>query len=363
MNINNDILAKNSEKKKIVIAYWSSRNLGVLDNIINSFMEADFEVKELQFNYLQNLSINKYLRVRSNTNILNLFYLLYLGLKLNFFMLFNENIYLFGTNIPLFCPMFIKRKGLVCHYNEVPKFFENSDSLFSKYEKFLFKSALQIVASNSFRKELFEKINTKADYYILDNILSYKFYLEEEIPYNKSGNPIKLLYSGIISKNREIAKIINSVKKNHKFELKLIGDIETTYAKLFFDEIESAGNINYLGKVSFEMAMDLTRETDFGIAIYNLQDKNNYYCAPVKIHEYFHFRKPVISLENPPLMRIAREYHIIYPLKEIDDLQYDKVAEEIRKISLKSDDFTDFEKISLKDFRSSIHELITTVFQ
>jgi len=171
-------LAENSKKKKIVIAYWSSRNLGILDNIINSFKEADFEVKELQFNYLQNLSINKYLRVRSNSNILNLFYLLFLGLKLNLYILINQNIYLFGTNIPLFCPMFIKRKKLVCHYNEVPKFFENSDSIFSKYEKTLFKSALNIVVSNNFRRDLFETVNSKAGYYILDNILAFKYYNE-----------------------------------------------------------------------------------------------------------------------------------------------------------------------------------------
>jgi hypothetical protein len=355
-------LASNSKKKKIVIAYWSSRNLGVLDNIINSFKEADFEVKELQFNYLQDLSLNKHLHVKSNTNVLNLFYLILLGLKLNVYLLFNKNNYLFGTNIPLFCPIFIKRKKLVCHYNEVPKFFENSDSIFSKYEKALFKSALNIVVSNNFRRDLFETVNSKASYYILDNILAFKYYNENKNEYREAGMPVKLLYSGIISKNREIIEIIQAVKKNSDFTLSLIGGVESSYSEQFFNVIKDADNIFFLGTVSFEMALKLTGETDFGIAVYNLADNNNRLCAPVKIHEYFLYRKPVISLENPPLLEIAKEYSIIFPLKSINDLQQSQTAEKFKNMKLSPIHFKNFEDKSLNEFNISIQNLIRTVF-
>ncbi len=350
-------------KQKVLVAYWSSRNLGVLDNIINSLMVAGFEIKEMPFNYLQNLPINKYLNIKTNQNILNILYLLILGLKLNFKILFRKRIYLFGTNLPLFCPLMVKKKRLVCHYNEVPKFFENSDSILPKYERAIFNNVSNIIVSNTFRRELFETVNKDANYFILDNILSYKYYTQKDFFFRKVGIPVKLLYSGIISNNREIINIIKAVKTNSKFELTLIGEVDNSCVKLFFDEIEDADNIKYLGKVSFEKALSLTEATDFGIAIYNLVDRNNFFCAPVKIHEYFHFRKPVISLENPPLVKIAQEFQIIFPLKKIDELQFEETAEKLKNTILDSNNFINFEGRSLSDFCVSINNLITTVIK
>jgi len=110
------------------------------------------------------------------------------------------------------------------------------------------------------------------------------------------------------------------------------------------------------------MALKLTGETDFGIAIYNLADNNNRLCAPVKIHEYFLYRKPVISLENPPLLEIAKEYLIIFPLKSINDLQLSQTTEKLKTMKLSPVHFKNFENKSLNDFNTSIHDLIRTVF-
>jgi len=349
--------------KKVLVVYWSSRNLGVLDNIINSLEDAGFKIKEMQFNYLQQFSINKILHIRSNTNILNLLYLLILGLKLNLTILLYKRVYLFGSNLPLFCPFFINKGKLVCHYNEVPKFFDNSNSVVLKYEKAIFKNALNIVVSNALRQQLFETINKKATYYILDNILAFKYYEHDEYSFKKVNIPIKLLYSGIISKNREIVRIVRAIKSNDKFVLTLIGEIENSYSKIFLDEIQGNENIIYLGKVPFEMALKLTKETDFGIAIYNLKDKNNLLCAPVKIHEYFHFRKPVISLENPPLLHIAEEFQIVFPLKEIEELQKSKTAETLLDSKINSINFEKFEESSLKEFNLTINNLLQTVMK
>jgi len=45
--------------------------------------------------------------------------------------------------------------------------------------------------------------------------------------------PVKLLYSGIINKNREIIEIVQAVKKNTNFSLTLIGAVESSYSEQF----------------------------------------------------------------------------------------------------------------------------------
>lgn len=346
-------------QKKIYFVYWANKNYSIIRNIVNSLNIKGFYVVEVEVKHIQHTKFGKTFNLTSNTNIINICYLLLLFVKINIKSLLYKNIFCLGPNTIYFLIInILLKKKLFVHYNELPCFIENDYGyLKKKIEYIFFNRVKNVIVSNKYRLELFKKVELRPhNYFILDNIIDIENCMNLKTKENITTSVLNLVYIGILNSNRLILDLIEKVSKNNNIKLILAGYISKDDEYLI-SIINSYNNIEYRGLLSREEIVTLINtECDFGLAFYTLDSLNNLYCAPLKIHEFFNYGKIVISLENPPLLDIENKYGIVYTIPSLDSLSFDEFNRNIynRLKSINRDSFNLFLNQSKIDFLSEI---------
>lgn len=113
----------------------------------------------------------------------------------------------------------------------------------------------------------------------------------------ENGNkPLKLTYVGGLTDNRFIEEMVDIVKRDDNLHLTLAG---TGPIK---DYVQKASvkykNIDYLGQVTYEDAIDIYKDCDIIFAIYNPVIKNHRYSAPNKFYEAMMLGKALLVAKD-----------------------------------------------------------------
>ncbi|MGL4452999.1 MAG: glycosyltransferase family 4 protein [Sarcina sp.] len=129
---------------------------------------------------------------------------------------------------------------------------------------------------------------------------------KEKISLNKEK--IKLVYVGILSKDRFLKEIVDIVAQNENYELYIGG------FGILEEEIKIASskskNIIYYGKLDYQTTVQLEKACDIMFAIYDPAVPNHYYAAPNKFYESLMLGKPIIMAKNTGMSDIINEYKI-----------------------------------------------------
>lgn len=123
---------------------------------------------------------------------------------------------------------------------------------------------------------------------------------------------LKLTYVGGLEKKRFIDQVISAIKDNPDYHLTIagsVGDARETVA-----EIDNINNINFLGKVSYEKALELYRNTDIMFAMYDPNHPNHTYSAANKVYEAMLLGKPIIVAKDTGMDKIVRAEDMGYTI-------------------------------------------------
>lgn len=122
---------------------------------------------------------------------------------------------------------------------------------------------------------------------------------------------INIVYSGVVSKERNLIKVIEAVNcLDDNYKLLLIGYGDGV--KELVERINSLknNNIMYLGKIEYNKMSNILKKCDIGIISYPMNGLNNIYCAPNKIFEYASVNLPMVSFYNPTIYEEFKKYNI-----------------------------------------------------
>lgn len=119
------------------------------------------------------------------------------------------------------------------------------------------------------------------------------------------NRPLKLAYVGGLSNNRFIKEIIDIVKENDNFNLTIAG---TGPLKEYVEETSNKyNNINYLGQVLYEDAIDIYKDCDILFAIYNPLVSNHRYSAPNKFYEAMMLGKAILVAKDTGVDKLVEK--------------------------------------------------------
>lgn len=128
----------------------------------------------------------------------------------------------------------------------------------------------------------------------------------------KDKEILKLTYVGGLEKKRFIDQAISVLKDNPNYQLTLAGS--TGDAREAVSKTEEISNIDYLGKVSYEKALELYQDTDIMFAMYDPKHPNHRYSAANKVYEAMLLGKPIIVANNTGMDKIVRAEDMGYTI-------------------------------------------------
>lgn len=124
------------------------------------------------------------------------------------------------------------------------------------------------------------------------------------------NNQLVLTYVGGLEKKRFIDKAIVCIEGREDYQLLLAGSLGD--ARDSFENLDKSNNIRYLGKVSYEKALTLYRETDIMFAVYNPDHPNHKYSAPNKVYEAMLMGKAIIVAKGTGVDKIVEKTNMGY---------------------------------------------------
>jgi glycosyltransferase involved in cell wall biosynthesis len=111
-----------------------------------------------------------------------------------------------------------------------------------------------------------------------------------------------VLYQGLMDHSRCVRELVQAAPLFNKgIVLVMMGASFTDWKA----GLKIPDNVVLLPRVSYEELNDYTASADIGVLFYRKDCRNNYYCAPNKIHEYMMMGLPVIAPNYPGIQKIV----------------------------------------------------------
>lgn len=112
-----------------------------------------------------------------------------------------------------------------------------------------------------------------------------------------SSSKIRLSYVGILSPERGLEKAIRfvSAHSDHfEFHMAGMGQLQDEIVAL----VKTASNIFYYGEVPYKSGLNLMKNSDLIVALYEKTNPNHIYAAPNKYYEGLFLGKPILTTEG-----------------------------------------------------------------
>jgi len=162
---------------------------------------------------------------------------------------------------------------------------------------------------------------------------------------NISNDKLVLSYVGGLIDIRFIEEVIDVVKEKEDVILEIagIGPLEDKV----LEYSQKYSNINFLGRVSYNDALNIYRKSDVMFAIYNPEISNHKLSAPNKVYEAMMFGKPIIVANGTGVDNIVKKENIGYIIN------YDKneFADVLEKILRNRNELTKFGENSKNSYK------------
>lgn len=184
--------------------------------------------------------------------------------------------------------------------------------------------------------------NTPSDEFELANIAFSK----GSVP-----NKVKLVYVGMLSDDRFLREIAETVRTMPQIEWHVAG---FGYLQDYFEtQAKNNDNIFFYGKLNYMQALYLESACDIMTAIYDPAVPNHKYAAPNKFYEALMLGKPLIMAKNTGMDYYLSEYGI----GEVMDLNDNNFKSEFKNALIRIIDKNNFDEI-----RNIEHELYNDKF-
>jgi glycosyltransferase involved in cell wall biosynthesis len=197
------------------------------------------------------------------------------------------------------------RNKLVIIYHQFELFDPSIDrSLNKKLQYYVFKNAswIDLVIFPEINRLLFfkEKSGLKSiNYLIIPNtnnlhpVAGIDPFLEKLF----SPDQIVIAHVGNIGTSHYIHSYLHFIENNHEASLRFIfiGLLEHKVKQLIEELMTRDKRITYIDQMPHDQLLQYYERIDLGIILYKGVDKNNEFCAPNKLYEYWAYGIPVIA--------------------------------------------------------------------
>ena len=163
---------------------------------------------------------------------------------------------------------------------------------------------------------------TKGIHFLLMNLPKF-----EPLDFKKAINenkPIKVLYLGALLPDRCCEKVMDAFAgiDPDKAECDFIGFGKPEYEDELRNRVKrhNLTNVRFLSPVENKKVKETIAAYDIGIAFYQNNNLNQYYCAPNKIYEYIACVLPVITNNYPGLVKTIQDNQIGICIDKIDSV-------------------------------------------
>ncbi|WP_107947839.1 glycosyltransferase family 4 protein [Lysinibacillus parviboronicapiens] len=244
----------------------------------------------------------------------NFFPLLKFQLKLLQWLLRHKNTYdtihacdfdtaLVGT----ICGKLLHKKVIYDVFDSVTAPFNGPETLGKIVEKIdimLMNSVDAVIICTEKRKEQIAKSSPKK----LEVIYNTPHYVKLEHDLKLNADKVKIVYVGILARERLIRELVEVVMDTPNYELHIGGFGE------FADELAQMAkehdNIVFYGKLPYEKTLALENNCDIMTAIYDPKLTNHFYAAPNKFYEALMLGKPLIMAKNTGMSEVVAENNL-----------------------------------------------------
>src|SRR5699024_8709287 len=121
---------------------------------------------------------------------------------------------------------------------------------------------------------------------------------------------LTITYVGGLAESRFIKELLEIVKDDTRLSLEIAG--YGNLSNLVEKNDEKYKNIKFHGQITYSKSLELNRESDILIAMYNPNLKNNQYSAPNKVYEAMKFGKPIIVARGTGVDQLVSKEKIGY---------------------------------------------------
>ncbi len=129
--------------------------------------------------------------------------------------------------------------------------------------------------------------------------------------YPSTKDLIKILYIGMISPNRDLEKIVLSIKKlPDNYCMFFMGPPSKGYKDIlirFILENDLDERVFIHDPVPNDRVLAYIKSSDIGIVFYKNSNINNYFCASNKLFEFIVNKKPVVTNDYPGLIEVVKD--------------------------------------------------------
>lgn len=128
--------------------------------------------------------------------------------------------------------------------------------------------------------------------------------------------PIVIAYVGGIVHSRGLLELVDCISGDDRFVLKIAGFGDSIIENTIKAAAQKYMNINFFGKVSYDRALEIMRESDILYAMYYKDNANHIYAAPNKFYESIYLNKPVITTEGTLVGIMVKQYRNGFVISE-----------------------------------------------
>jgi glycosyltransferase involved in cell wall biosynthesis len=219
----------------------------------------------------------------------------------------NAKIYLIDYQLVAFAIWLKKhiRKKLDIIYHQFELFDPSIDrSLNKKLQYYVFKNAawIDLVIFPETNRLLFFKEQSgleNINYLIIPNTNNlHPVVGKDPLPDNLfSPEQIVIAHVGNVGTSHYIHSYLHFIENNHEANLRFlfIGFLESRVKQLIEKLSASDHRVIYIEQMPHDQLLQYYQRIDLGIILYKGVDKNNEFCAPNKLYEYWAYGIPVIA--------------------------------------------------------------------
>lgn len=190
--------------------------------------------------------------------------------------------------------------------------FGNPENLFQKLIKnlqlYIINSADATIICSEKRKLQIQGSRPKRLTIIHNTPQNQLVCMEEKKEERKDNKRTRLVYVGVLQEFRLIKETLECVSKLQNVELHIggFGKYEN-YVKKYSKKND---NIFYYGRISYESTLELEKNADIMLALYDPIIENHIYAAPNKFYEGLMLGKPLIMVKGSGMSEIVEQNNI-----------------------------------------------------
>lgn len=138
---------------------------------------------------------------------------------------------------------------------------------------------------------------------VIHNSPSNLFFHETDLRLNRSK--IKIVYCGILKDHRLLKETAEIIKNRQEYEFHIAGFGK--YYSYFEKLSEENNNIYFYGKLPYDRVLNLEKNCDIMVALYDPEIENHYFAAPNKFYEALMLGKPLIMARETGMSNVIEE--------------------------------------------------------